>query len=115
MVEPSYIPDRGDIAWVTLDPALGREQRGRRPVVVISPKIFNRASGLMIACPMTSKAKGYPFEVLVKRNKTRGVALVDQMSSWDWSARSPRFIESMDRRSMNEVVRLARLLIGSPS
>ncbi|MDP1760163.1 MAG: type II toxin-antitoxin system PemK/MazF family toxin, partial [Candidatus Woesebacteria bacterium] len=62
MVKVRYIPDRGDVVWVDLNPARGREQAGRRPVFVISSKFYNKKSGLMLACPITSQIKNYPFE-----------------------------------------------------
>ncbi|NTU42257.1 MAG: toxin MazF, partial [Nitrospirales bacterium] len=57
------VPDRGDVILLSLDPALGREQAGFRPAVVLSPAIYNKASGLCVVCPVTTKIKGYPFEV----------------------------------------------------
>jgi mRNA-degrading endonuclease toxin of MazEF toxin-antitoxin module len=59
------IPDSGDIAWIGLDPALGHEQKGRRPVLVLSPASYNRKAGLAICCPVTGQVKGYPFEVVL--------------------------------------------------
>ena len=58
-----YIPDRGDLVWLNFDPSAGREQQGRRPAIVLSRIIYNRVSDLAIMVPITSKRKGYPFEV----------------------------------------------------
>ncbi len=58
-----YIPERGDAVWLDFNPQVGREQSGRRPAIVLSPSTYNRKVGLAIFCPITSKLKGYPFEV----------------------------------------------------
>lgn len=59
----AYIPERGDAVWITLDPQAGHEQAGRRPALVLSPASYNDRVGLALLCPITSKVKGYPFEV----------------------------------------------------
>lgn len=80
-----YIPEAGDIVWLDFDPQSGREQAGRRPAVVLSPKAYNDRVGLMICCPLTRQAKGYPFEVAVADGGN--VALADQVKSLDWRGR----------------------------
>ncbi len=83
-----YIPDRGDLIWLTFDPQVGHEQAGRRPALVLSPKSYNQKSYLAILCPITSQIKGYPFEVLLPTGSTIGGAvLVDHVKSLDWKAR----------------------------
>lgn len=81
-------PDQGDVVWLDHDPQAGHEQAGRRPTLVLSPKAYNAATGLMLCCPVTSQVKGYPFEVdLVGVKGLKGVALSDQLRSLDWEAR----------------------------
>ena len=88
-----YIPSRGDIVWLTFNPQIGHEQSGRRPAVVISPGIYNEKSGLGLSCPITSKIKGYPFEVqLPKTCPIQGVILSDQLKSLDWQVRNAEFV-----------------------
>ena len=83
-----YVPDAGDLVWLTFDPQAGREQAGRRPALVLSPKVYNAKSGLALACPMTNQAKGYPFEVVVSAGHgATGVILADHLKSVDWKAR----------------------------
>jgi mRNA interferase MazF len=85
---PSYIPQRGDVIWITLNPQAGHEQAGRRPAVVLSPDAYNGKVGLTILCPITSQVKGYPFEVRIPDGlPVRGVILADQVKSLDWRAR----------------------------
>ena len=85
---PAYVPQRGDVIWITLDPQAGHEQAGRRPAVVLSPGAYNGKAGLAILCPITSQVKGYPFEVRIPGGlPVRGVVLADQVKSLDWKAR----------------------------
>ena len=84
----AYVPDTGDVVWVDFDPQAGREQAGRRPAVVLSPAAYNSRAGLALACPITSHAKGYPFEVPLPAGfKVQGVILSDHLKSIDWKAR----------------------------
>lgn len=90
----SYLPRRGDFIWLDLDPARGREQRKRRPVLVLSHELHHQYSGLAIVAPLTSRAKGYPFEIPVEAidGVDDGVILADQVRSVDWRARRAEFI-----------------------
>ena len=91
---PSYVPDRGDLVWLEFAPQAGSEQRGRRPALVLSPKTYNGKVGLALFCPITSKVKGYPFEVLLPDvYSVSGVVLSDQLKSLDWRTRKAKFIE----------------------
>lgn len=93
MKRRTYIPDRGDIVWLTLNPQMGHEQAGRRPAAVLSPKKYNHKVGLAIFCPITTKVKGYPFEVILPEGlPISGVILSDQVKSLDWRARKAEFI-----------------------
>ncbi len=84
----AYIPDRGDVVWINLDPQAGQEQSGHRPVLVLSPASYNGKVGLMLCCPITGQAKGYPFEVVIEDNpKVSGVVLADQVKCLDWRTR----------------------------
>ena len=90
----SYVPDRGDLVWLEFTPQAGSEQLGRRPALVLSPKIYNGKVGLALFCPITSKIKGYPFEVeLPDGTAVSGVVLSDQLKSLDWRTRKVKFIE----------------------
>ena len=88
MSRRSYVPDRGDIVWLQFNPQAGHEQAGHRPALVLSPASYNRRSGLMLCCPMTSQRKGYPFEVVIEMDTDReSVVLADQVKSLDWKVR----------------------------
>lgn len=87
MVADGWAPDAGDIVWLQFNPQAGHEQAGHRPALVLSPLAYNRRTGLAVCVPMTTRVKGYPFEVAIG---TEGVALSDQVKSLDWRARSAR-------------------------
>jgi mRNA interferase MazF len=101
----AYIPDRGDIVWLTLNPQLGHEQSGRRPAAVLSPKRYNHKAGLAIFCPITTKIKGYPFEVLLPDGlPISGAVLSDQVKSLDWRARKAEFVCALPETVTMEII-----------
>jgi mRNA interferase MazF len=81
-----YTPEAGDVVWLQFDPQAGHEQAGHRPALVLSPARYNALRGMMICCPMTSRIKGYVFEVVVTQDPPSAV-LADQLKSVDWRAR----------------------------
>ena len=99
-----YAPSRGEIVWLQFEPQAGHEQSGRRPAVIISPREYNQKVGLCLCCPVTSKAKGYPFELALPTGmKVEGVVLCDQLKSLDWKARDARIIGTLPGRSLKEI------------
>ena len=88
-----YFPDRGDAVWLYFSQRAGHEQSGRRPAVVVSPKSYNKKVGLGLFCPIRSRIKGYPFEVIIPAGVTiSGVLLSDQIMSLDWRVRDAQFM-----------------------
>ena len=90
-----YTPDRGDIVWMSFDPQMGHEQSGVRPAVILSPIAYNARVGLALMCPITSKSKGFLFEVAIPESLSdyvTGVVLSDQVKSFDWRARRAEYI-----------------------
>ena len=109
----SYVPKRGDLVWLTFDPQAGHEQAGRRPAFVLSPEAYNRKTGLFLACPVTSRVKGYPFEVALPAGMAvGGVILADQIKSLDWKERKAQFAAKAAGEIIEEVVALILPLIG---
>lgn len=82
-----YVPDAGDVVWLEFDPQAGHEQAGHRPALVISPAAYNGKAGLMVCCPMTTRIKGHPFEVLTEIDGVASAVLSDQVKSLDWKVR----------------------------
>jgi mRNA interferase MazF len=115
MVTPSssFIPDRGNAIWITLDPQAGHEQAGRRPALVLSPISYNRLTDLALLCPITNRVKGYPFEVKIPDGlSVKGVILADQAKSLDWKVRRAELICSLADETVQEVVDRLRTLLG---
>jgi mRNA interferase MazF len=108
----AYIPDSGDIVWITFNRQAGREQAGRRPALVLSPAAYNGKVGLAILCPITSQIKGYPFEVVIPDGlEISGAILSDQVKSLDWKGRKAEFGCKLPSTSYNEVVQKLNALI----
>ncbi len=105
-----YVPDAGDVVWLQFSPRAGHEQTGHRPAVVLSPATYNRI-GLMLCCPLTTKLKGYPFEVLLAGNKP-SAALADQVKSLDWRATEAQRKGKVSDGELAEIRAKARALVG---
>lgn len=115
MVTPrsSYVPDRGDLIWITFDPQAGHEQAGRRPALVLSPQSYNAKAGLAVICPITNRTKGYSFEVPLPAGLSiGGVVLADHVKSLDWIARRAEFADDAPAAVVTEVARRLSLLIN---
>lgn len=107
-----YVPSVGDIAWIDFDPQVGREQGKRRPALVLTSEAYNRASGLVVVCPLTSKPKPYPFALPVTVNKVVGAVLVDHIKSIDWSGRNITFHSKADPQLLANVRAYVAVLLG---
>jgi mRNA interferase MazF len=114
MVNPqAYIPQCGDVVWITLNPQAGHEQAGRRPAVVLSPESYNGKTGLAILCPITTQIKGYPFEVLIPAGlPVAGAILSDQVKSLDWRVRNTELICTLPSEIISEVLQKLSTLIS---
>jgi mRNA interferase MazF len=108
----TYVPQRGDVVWITLNPQAGHEQAGRRPAVILSPEAYNGKVGLALLCPITNQVKGYPFEVLIPTGlPVAGAILADQVKSLDWRVRDAELICTLPPRTISEILqRLGTLL-----
>ena len=113
MVNPDpYIPRRGDVVWISLNPQAGREQAGRRPAVVLSPQAYNAKVGLALLCPITSQVKGYPFEVAVPEGlPVSGVVLSDHVKSLDWRARKAERVFTLPPQTTAEILAKLQTLL----
>lgn len=112
MVERSYVPEAGDVVWLQFSPQSGHEQSGHRPALVLSPARYNERAGLMLCCPMTTRVKGYPFEVALE-GEPRSVVLSDQIKSLDWRARGAVRKGRVSALELAKVRANARALIGA--
>lgn len=106
-----YVPDAGDIVWLTFDPQAGREQAGHSPALVLSPAVYNGKTSLMVCCPMTTQIKNYPFEVVIAGTPTSAV-LADRVKSLDWRQRRARRKGMVSPAELADVRAKIRALIG---
>lgn len=106
-----YVPDAGDVVWLSFDPQVGREQAGHRPAVVLSPAVYNAKTSLMVCCPMTTQIKNYPFEIVISAANP-SVVLADQVKSLDWRKRRARRKGAISADELAEVRAKIRALIG---
>jgi mRNA interferase MazF len=114
MVTP-YVPDTGDIVFMDFDPQVGREQAKRRPALILTDLRYNRASGLAVVCPLTSKVKPYPFSLPVTVGGVHGAVLVDQLKSMDWSGRRAEFHSKAPASMMTKVRQFIAVLLQIPT
>jgi len=112
-MSPRWAPDRGDLVWIDFSPHAGHEQAGRRPALTLSRLDYNRTVGLAIFCPITSRSKGFPFEVLLPAGSAiQGVVMADQIKSLDWRARRPQRAGSAADSVVREVLAKAASLLA---
>lgn len=116
MVMISFVPDRGDVIWVSLNPQTGHEQARRRRALVLSPRSYNAKVGLAILCPLTNKIKGYPFEVVIPEGlNVQGAILSDQIKCLDWKSRKAEFICKLPHDITTDVLMKLNALLGNDS
>ena len=109
----AYVPQCGDVVWITLNPQAGHEQAGRRPAAVLSPLNYNSKVGLAIFFPITNQTKGYPFEVLLPDGlPIEGAILSDQVKSLDWRARNAELICTLPDETITEVLQKLGTLLA---
>ncbi len=107
-----YVPDAGDIVWLQFDPQAGHEQAGHRPALVLSPKVYNAKTSLMVCCPMTTKLKSNPFEVTTDLDGVMCAVLTDHVKSLDWRVRKAKHKGKLSDEAMSEVKSKLKALLG---
>ncbi|MEW6203436.1 MAG: type II toxin-antitoxin system PemK/MazF family toxin [bacterium] len=112
VAEKTWIPERGDIVRISMNPQAGHEQAGRRPALVLSPAAYNGRVGLAILCPITHHIKGYPFEIPIPSGlKISGVVLADQAKSLDWKARKAELLCRLPHDIVETTLKRLNLLL----
>ena len=102
-----YTPNQGDIIMINFDPQAGHEQKGRRPALVVSNKIYNSHCKMVMACPITNTDKKHAFHILLDdRTETTGVILCDQIRALDISARNAVYVEYVSDDVLDEAIDL---------
>ncbi len=107
------VSDRGDLVWLSFTPHAGHEQAGRRPALVLSPHTYHQKTPFAIVCPITSRIKGYPFEIVLPAGlPIAGAVLADQVKSIDRHARNIQVIGRAPNEVLADVVMKLRLLLA---
>lgn len=107
-----YVPDRGDVIWLDFNPQIGKEIQKRRPALVLSLKSYNAKVGLALVVPITSRIKGYPFEVTFSDSKMgSGSVLADQIRSLDWEERNAEKITRFRISVVEDVLAKVHVLL----
>jgi len=102
---PAYIPAKGDFVILSFDPQAGHEQKGRRPVLIISNRLFNKHTGLAIVCPITNTNRRIPFHIRVpEQSSLTGFIMVEQIKSVDYISRNIKFVEKAPREILSDVL-----------
>jgi len=110
-----YVPEHGDLVWITLSPVAGHEQAGRHPALVLVPKSYNRKTGLCVICPATRQQKGYAFEVAsIGPDGVPSIVLADHLRNVDWKARRAEKMVRVPDEVLATVVAQLEALIISP-
>ena len=114
MVDP-YVPDAGDLVWLDFDPQAGREQAGLRPAVILSSRYFNLRTSVAYACPISSKVKGYQFQIALPPGlPVHGAVLCEHMRSLDWKTRKASYLGRMPDHVLAQVRGVVRTIAGIP-
>lgn len=109
---PAYIPEKGDFIALSFDPQSGHEQRGRRPALVISNFLFNKATGLAIVCPITNTDRAIPFHLPVTDGSSlTGFVMVEQIKSIDFNSRRAKFVEKASPKLVQDVTAIVGVCI----
>jgi len=107
VVDKYYIPKKGDLVVLTFDPQSGHEQKGRRPALIISNYLFNKHTGLAVACPITNTDRAFPFHVPLEENASlTGFIMAEQVKSIDYKTRKVKYIEPVSIKTLNTVLAL---------
>jgi len=104
-----YIPNQGDIIYLTLNPQTGHEQSGRRPVLIINKHSFSEITKLAVVCPITSTERKVPTHVRVEKAKnTTGFVMCEQVKSLDLKTRNPQYKDKIDNETLFEVIDIVK-------
>ena len=107
-----YVPDKGDYIILDFDPQAGKEQKGRGPAFIISSKLFNQATGMALACPVTNTDKNIPFHVRIPENSfISGVIMTEQLKSVDYKSRKAQYLNKCDKETLNQVLDILNAII----
>lgn len=107
-----YIPEREDIVWLDFEPTKGKEIGKYRPALVLSSKTYNRKTGLLICCPISTSIRGGLTEVTVKNLDKPSVVAASLVQTLSWKNRKVRFIAKAEQDVQRSVLQRLLPLLG---
>ncbi|MCO4320957.1 type II toxin-antitoxin system PemK/MazF family toxin [Aliidiomarina quisquiliarum] len=110
-----YIPDRNDIIWLDFEPTKGKEIGKYRPALVLSSKQYNKQTGLLICCPISTSVRGAMTEVTVDNLDKPSVVTSSLIQTLSWKDRKADFIAKAERGVLDQVLVRIIPLIGADS
>lgn len=109
----AYDPERGDIVLINWSPQAGTEMKDSHRAIVLSERAFNVATGWIVACPITTKIKGSPFEVAIPPSmKAHGCVVASELRTMDYLTRGAKFMERAPRQLVQAVQAIACATLG---
>jgi mRNA interferase MazF len=103
------VPEAGEVYWIDHGIPVGREQGGRRPDIILTPRFYNERSSVVVTCPVTRRRRDWPFQVEISMvGPITGYALVDQLRVVDPHARGARFAGNVSEETL-AAIRLSLL------
>jgi mRNA interferase MazF len=109
------VPDAGDLVWLDFDTRTGHEQAGLRPAVILSSRYFNLRSSVAYACPISSKVKGYQFQIALPPGlPVHGAVLCEHMRSLDWRMRKATYVGRMPDDLLLQIRGVVRTIAEIP-
>lgn len=108
-----YIPDRFDIIFLDFDPNKGKEIGKYRPALVLSSEDYNRKTGLLICCPISTSIRGHVSEVLIEGLDKPSVIASSIIQTLSWKDRKPKFIKKAGYEVFEAVLQRLLPLIGA--
>jgi len=108
-----YIPDRNDIVFLDFEPTKGKEIGKYRPALVLSSKVYNQRSGLLICCPISTSIRGAATEVPIGNLESPSVVASNLINTLDWSERKVKKVTEAEQGVMEEVILRVIPLIGA--
>ncbi|HDC2547128.1 TPA: type II toxin-antitoxin system PemK/MazF family toxin [Salmonella enterica] len=107
-----FVPKRGDICWIEFEPAKGKEIGKYRPALILSHETYNRLTGLVICCPISTSIRGAPTEVPVTNLDSPSVVATTLIHTMDWRQRKTKLITQAEPGVYDDVLRRIIPLVG---
>ncbi len=111
--EKTYIPERNDLLWLDFEPTKGKEIGKYRPALVLSSKDYNKKTGVMICCPVSTSIRGAATEVSVNNLDEKSVVAANLIQTLSWKERKAKFICKAQMGVFEEVILKIIPLIGA--